>query len=80
MTVIFGINHSLIYLCQTTYTNPAETVFDPFMGSGTAGVACLTNGRNFIGIEQDKNYFERAQDRIEAAVAGEAPNTADERC
>ena len=40
------------------------TVFDPFMGSGTTGVACAKLGRKFIGIELDKNYFDIACKRI----------------
>jgi site-specific DNA-methyltransferase (adenine-specific)/modification methylase len=47
----------------------AETVFDPFMGSGTTGVACVSLGRKFIGIERDDRYFEIACKRIEQAVA-----------
>jgi site-specific DNA-methyltransferase (adenine-specific) len=43
------------------------TVLDPFMGSGTTGVACQRIGRNFIGIEIDPDYFAIARDRIEAA-------------
>ena len=43
-------------------------VFDPFMGSGTTGVACLNTNRNFIGIELDEGYFEIAQNRIEEAA------------
>jgi DNA modification methylase len=43
------------------------TVLDPFMGSGTTGVACVQTGRHFIGIEIDENYFQIAQRRIEAA-------------
>jgi site-specific DNA-methyltransferase (adenine-specific) len=46
---------------------PDGTVLDPFMGSGTTGVACINTGRNFVGIELDKGYFEIAQKRIEAA-------------
>ena len=42
----------------------AETVFDPFMGSGTTGVAAVESNRNFIGIELDETYFKIAQDRI----------------
>ena len=47
----------------------AETVFDPFMGSGTTGVAAIQLGRKFIGIERDERYFEIACKRIERAVA-----------
>jgi DNA modification methylase len=49
-------------------TRPGDTVFDPFMGSGTTGVACMQTGRKFIGIEIDPGYFEIARKRIEAAV------------
>ena len=41
------------------------TVLDPFMGSGTTGIACKHLNRNFIGIELDPNYFEIAKNRIE---------------
>lgn len=47
----------------------AETVFDPFMGSGTTGVACAKLGRKFTGIELDPEYFEIACDRIRKAYA-----------
>jgi site-specific DNA-methyltransferase (adenine-specific) len=49
------------------YTKPGNTVLDPFMGSGTTGVACVQTGRNFIGIEIDPGYFEIAKRRIEQA-------------
>ena len=48
-------------------TLPGATVFDPFMGSGTTGVACVQTGRNFIGCEIDAGYFEIAQRRITLA-------------
>ena len=49
------------------HTQPGDTVLDPFMGSGTTGVACVQTGRNFIGIEIEPKYFEIAQARISAA-------------
>ena len=45
----------------------ANVVLDPFMGSGTTGVACKNLNRDFIGIELDPGYFEIAKQRIEAA-------------
>ena len=45
-------------------TNECDTVCDPFMGSGTFGIACKNLNRNFIGIELDKEYFEIAKKRI----------------
>ena len=46
------------------HSNQGDTVIDPFMGSGTTGLACKNLGRKFIGIEQDANYFEIASKRI----------------
>ena len=48
-------------------TGPGDTILDPFMGSGTTGVACVQTGRNFIGIEIDEGDFEIAKKRIEIA-------------
>ena len=48
-------------------TNLGDTIFDPFMGSGTTGVACVQLGRNFIGCEIDPKYFEIAKKRIAQA-------------
>ena len=47
----------------------ARTILDPFMGSGTTGVACVKLGRSFIGIEIDEGYFDIACKRIEKAYA-----------
>lgn len=45
----------------------AQTILDPFMGSGTTGVACVKTGRKFTGIELDPDYFDIACKRIEEA-------------
>ena len=45
----------------------AETILDPFMGSGTTGVAAMQLGRKFIGIEREPKYFDIACERIENA-------------
>ena len=46
-----------------------QTILDPFMGSGTTGVAAVQMGRKFIGIEREPKYFDIACKRIEQAVA-----------
>lgn len=51
-------------------TKKNGTVLDPFMGSGTTGIACRNLGRNFIGIEKEKEYFEIAQKRIASDMFG----------
>lgn len=47
-----------------SWSNEGDTVLDPFMGSGTTGVACKNTNRNFIGIELDETYFKIAKERI----------------
>ena len=47
-------------------SNKGDLILDPFMGSAPTGVACKNTGRDFIGIEMDKDYFEIAKNRIEA--------------
>jgi site-specific DNA-methyltransferase (adenine-specific) len=49
------------------FTKPGQTILDPFMGSGTTGVAAVMAGRAFIGIERDPTYFELACKRVEDA-------------
>lgn len=49
----------------------AETVCDPFMGSGTTGVACVNLGKQFTGIERERKYFDIACERIARAQAQE---------
>lgn len=57
---------ALIEELISLYTNEGQTVLDPFMGSGTTGVACMRLGRKFMGIEIDPKYFDIACRRIEA--------------
>jgi site-specific DNA-methyltransferase (adenine-specific)/modification methylase len=47
----------------------SQTILDPFMGSGTTGVAAIQMGRKFIGIERDERYFEIACKRIEHEIS-----------
>ena len=56
------------YLIKT-YSNFGDLIIDPFMGSGTTGVACVNLGRKFIGIEIEPKYFDIACERISAAQA-----------
>ena len=51
------------------FTDNQETILDPFMGSGTTGVACVNLGRKFIGIEREPKYFDIACRRIEQAYS-----------
>ena len=48
-------------------SNVDDNILDPFMGSGTTGVAAKKAGRNFIGIELSKEYFDMASQRIQEA-------------
>lgn len=60
---------SLPKRCMKLLSFVGSTIFDPFMGSGTTGVACVQTGRNFIGIEIDPTYFAIAERRIKEAEA-----------
>jgi len=51
------------------YTKKGDTVLDPFMGVGTAGIACKMLNRNFIGVEIDKKYYDIAKERIDKVVS-----------
>ncbi len=53
--------------CINHLPDTAQTILDPFMGSGTTGVACAKLGRKFIGIELDETYFNIACERIQKA-------------
>lgn len=47
------------------FSEPGQKILDPFMGSGTTGIACVRSGRDFVGIEKDAAHFETAKKRIE---------------
>lgn len=54
----------LVALC----TRPGDVVLDPFCGSGTTGVAAISQGRSFVGIDLDREHIELSRKRIEAAL------------
>ncbi len=58
----------LMKLIIEKYTNEGDTIFDPFMGSGTTGIACIQTNRNFIGCEISPEYFAIAESRIKSAA------------
>ena len=58
---------ALMRWCIDILPTPPATILDPFMGSGTTGVAAVSMGRQFIGIERDPQFFEIACRRIEDA-------------
>jgi site-specific DNA-methyltransferase (adenine-specific)/modification methylase len=53
--------------CISNLPDNTQTIIDPFMGSGSTGVACMDMGKTFIGIEKEKKYFDIACQRIEYA-------------
>lgn len=57
-------NHELLKDLISDNTNENDLIFDPCMGSGSTGVVALENGRNFIGIELDENYYNITQSRL----------------
>jgi len=58
----------LMELLVSKNTDVGQVILDPFMGSGSTGIACVNTGRNFIGCELDKGYFDIAQKRIESIL------------
>ncbi len=58
-----GLMESLV----RDFTDPGDLVCDPFAGSGTTGVACIKNGRRFIGWEKDAAHAAAAADRLSRA-------------
>lgn len=58
---------ALMEWCITDFASKAKTILDPFMGSGTTGVACVRLERGFVGIEKKREFFDIACRRIEEA-------------
>lgn len=58
----------LLCLLIKMYSNAGQTVYDPFMGSGSTGVAALLTGRKFVGSEKDRKMFGKAKNRISHAA------------
>jgi DNA modification methylase len=50
-------------------SDPGDTIYDPFMGSGSFGVACLNTGRKYIGSEISAEYYKTATDRMRQCVS-----------
>lgn len=59
----------LMRLLISASTETGNVVFDPFMGSGTTAIACIKEKRNFIGFELNKEYYEKACERIKLEQA-----------
>ena len=55
------------YLCRLTKTPTGGVVLDPFMGSGSTGIACVNTGRDFVGIDSDGESYNTAKARTEHA-------------
>ena len=68
-------NISMLEVFVGQHTDAGMSVLDPFMGSGTTGVAAANLNRNFIGIELDENYFNIAKERIEKANSSDQLKT-----
>jgi tRNA G10 N-methylase Trm11 len=73
---------ALLFHISLLMADPGETILDPFMGSGSGGLAAVWSGFNYIGIELSPEYFEIAKARVEYALNNDAfafPLTADIR-
>jgi DNA modification methylase len=58
-------NVDMLEIFVKNNTDETQIILDPFMGSGSTGVACKQTNRDFIGIEIDETYFNIAEERIE---------------
>ena len=55
-----------------SWSSEGDIVLDPFMGSGTTAIACISTNRNYIGFELDKHYCDIANERIQEAMQDKA--------
>ena len=60
---------ALIQYLIRTYSNEGDTILDNCMGSGTTAIACIKEKRNFIGFELNKEYYDKACNRIKMEQA-----------
>lgn len=60
---------ALIQYLVRTYSNEGDTILDNCMGSGTTAIACIREKRNFIGFELNKDYYDKACERIKLEQA-----------
>jgi len=59
----------MIWSMEKAKVPEGGTVVDPYMGSGSTGIACIKTGRRFVGIEKDRKHFENAKRRLEQELA-----------
>jgi len=60
----YNMPREVVAKCLQNYTKKGDTVYDPFMGSGTTALACVELGRNYLGSEIDGKTFKLAQKRL----------------
>lgn len=58
----------MAWLIETARIGVGKTILDPYMGSGSTGIAALQTGRKFIGVEIDEEYFEIAKERLQQEI------------
>ena len=68
MGILVRLSYENFNISDKTDSDKGDVVLDPFMGSGTCGVACIQTGRKFIGIEKNKEFFEMAVARIRKEI------------
>ena len=61
---LYSKARSILHRIILATTNKGDTIFDPFLGTGTSAVVSKKLGRNYYGIEKDKKYFKAAKDRV----------------